>query len=106
MMATQKQEDAATVHVLPHWFETLQDTVFLSALIAAEMFVNGLMMTYGIVPDIEDPLTWGIFGFIGVAVMFAAGMVVGGVVVRCVSAPFLAAGQHRWVLGLANTLLT
>jgi len=103
-MGTQRQGDAATVHVLPRWFETLQDTVFLSALIAAEMFVNGLMMTYGIVPDIEDPLTWGIFGFIGVAVMFAAGMLMGGMSVRCSSALFLAAKEHDWGFALANLI--
>src|SRR5258706_1141632 len=103
-MATQRQGDAAAVHVLPRWFETLQDTVFLSALIAAEMFVNGLMMTYGIVGDIENPLTWGVFGLIGVVVMFAAGMLMGGMSVRCSSALFLAAKEHDWGFALANLI--
>lgn len=94
----------AEFHVLPAWFETLQNTVFLSALILAEMFVNGLMMTFGIVPDIQNPATWGIFGTLGVVVMFAAGMLMGGMSVRCSSAFFVAAKEHDWGFAAANLL--
>jgi hypothetical protein len=96
--------DFAEFHVLPAWFETLQNTVFLSALILAEMFVNGLMMTFGIVPDIQNPATWGIFGTLGVIVMFAAGMLMGGMSVRCSSAFFVAAKEHDWGFALANLI--
>jgi|GEM_PF-4033334 len=97
--------EAEAAHApLPPWFEKLQDTVFLSALILAEMFVNGLMMTYGIVPNINDPRSWGIFGTVGVVVMFAAGMLMGGMSVRCSSAFFLAAKDHDWGFAAANLI--
>jgi hypothetical protein len=59
MAAQSSASSEAGKHVLPRWFEWFQDHVVLSLLIIAGMILNGLMFASGVVPDMEDPSTWG-----------------------------------------------
>lgn len=69
-------------HVLPRWFEWWQDHVVLSLLVIAGMILNGLMFAHGIVSNIEDPASWGVFHGAIFAAFFAAGSGLTGVALR------------------------
>lgn len=67
---------------MPAFATWIQDNLLLPLLIVASGYVNGLMLVEGIVPNIEDPNTWGTFHGIGVVVLFAAGLAMGGLTLR------------------------
>jgi hypothetical protein len=67
---------------MPRFVTWIQDTLLLPLLMIASGYINGLMLTEGWVPNIEDPHTWGIFHGIGLGILFAAGGAMGGLTVR------------------------
>lgn len=81
-MAAQQQQQGNGHAVLPHWFEIFQDTVVLSFLVTAGAVLTGLMYTEGLVPNPEDPRTWGLWGTIKFVAFFIAGFGVAGVALR------------------------
>src|SRR5258706_3777896 len=82
MSIASAQAQQAPTHVLPAWFETLQDNLFLSFLILADMYILGTLSVTGWVSNLEDPFSWGWYHFIGVVVLFLAGAMMAGVSVR------------------------
>lgn len=94
---------------LPPWFERFQDTVVLSFLIIAGAILTGLMYVEGLVPNVEDPRTWGILGGIKFAGFFVAGFGVAGVALRAsseMSKSFRRGGFGGYFWGLVFLLVS
>lgn len=93
-------------HILPRWFEWWQDHVVLSLLVVAGMILNGLMFAHGIVANLEDPASWGVFHGVIFAAFFAAGSGLTGVALRASATMGRAARERRWGLALVNLLVS
>lgn len=93
-------------HVLPRWFEWWQDHVVLSLLVLAGMILNGLMFAHGIVANIEDPASWGVFHGVIFAAFFAAGSGLTGVALRASATMGRAFRERRYGLAFTNLLVS
>lgn len=69
-------------HALPSWFIRFQDTAGLSLLVIALMGINGIVYASGVVPSVDNPSGWGIFGTVLFVLFFAAGAAMPGIALR------------------------
>lgn len=91
-------------HALPGWFVRFQDTAGLSLLILALMGINGIVYASGVVPDVEKPATWGVFGTVLFVLFFAAGTAMPGVALRAGAGMFLGEWYRRLACLLVSLL--
>lgn len=78
-MANQQPVAHAT---MPGFVVWIQDNLLLTLLIISSGFVNMVMLVDGIVPNIEDPATWGAFRTGEIIALAAAGLGLGGLALR------------------------
>jgi len=67
---------------MPRFVVWVQDNILLTLLILASGFVNMVMLTDGLVKNIEDPATWGVFHTVEIIALAAAGLGLGGLALR------------------------
>src|SRR5690348_16116865 len=105
-MQTTKGKTPRNDHILPPWFEYFQDHIVLSLLVIAGMILNGLMFAHGIVANIEDPSSWGIFHGVIFAAFFAAGSGLTGVALRASATMGRAFREKHHGLAFTNLLVS
>jgi hypothetical protein len=102
-MAKDGKRKGGTGSHYPAWYEAVQRHAFIPAIILVEGIVYGLMFTWGLAPGgTWETWDWTTRGM--VAVMFVAGFLCGGMVLRCSLKSATSFGQGRWGFGLFNFL--
>lgn len=96
--ASPQEPESALLHVLPHWFQVLQDHGFLGLLVIAQGLVVGNMLASGLVGDTGNPFAGGVHDWLHEATwvaLFAAGFIMGGMSVRTSAATFYWLFRHK-----------
>lgn len=99
-----QEHEPELLHVLPRWMQVVQDHVFLTFIVVAEMGVNGYMMASGTVGNPNDPFAGGRADWLHEAMwvtLFLAGAVMAGAILRMSGAAFYWFGRN-WILGAVN----
>lgn len=101
-MARDKAGKGAVSHY-PRWYEAIQRHAFIPAIILVEGIVYGLMFTWGLAPA-GSWETWDWTTRAMVAVMFVAGFLCGGMVLRCSLKSAISFSRGNWGFGVFNFL--
>lgn len=102
--ASPNEPESALLHVLPRWFQIVQDHGFLSIIVVAEMVINGYMMASGTVNNFSNPFAGGWADWLHElmwAALFLAGAIMAGAILRMSGAAFYWFGRNV-LLGLIN----
>lgn len=89
-------------HIIPAWVIWVQRNFLLSALIIAEAYLLGTFMTQGWVPGLEQPLSWGVYGSIGVGIFFVAGACIASLTLFCGAKSAVSFQNGRYAMGVFN----
>lgn len=102
--ASEHESESALLHVLPRWFQVVQDHGFLSIIVVAEMAVNGYMMASGTVSNFNNPFAGGWADWLHELMwtaLFLAGAIMAGAILRMSGAAFYWFSRNA-LMGLIN----